>query len=191
MSKLSSFVEKYRFGVISWAVTLILVAGMVVGALFWKKSVSLPQALIPIPTAASDKNNPKIPLPALDSPKGFEAIGREIQIKTNVPADKPRYDVEEYRVVHGDSVFAIAESFKLKPETILWANYDTLQDSPDSLRPGQVLKIPPTDGIYYQWKKTTRLRTLPPNLKPQWMTSLTIPVTILISPTQKWIQAHG
>ena len=165
MSKLSSFVEKYRFGVISWAVTLILVAGMVVGALVWKKSVSLPQALIPIPTAASDKNNPKIPLPALDSPKGFEAIGREIQIKTNVPADKPRYDVEEYRVVHGDSVFAIAESFKLKPETILWANYDTLQDSPDSLRPGQVLKIPPTDGIYYQWKENDTLETVATEFK--------------------------
>jgi murein DD-endopeptidase MepM/ murein hydrolase activator NlpD len=104
-------------------------------------------------------------MPALDAPKGFEAIGREIQIKTNVPADKPRYDVEEYRVVHGDSVFAIAESFKLKPETILWANYDTLQDSPDSLRPGQVLKIPPTDGIYYQWKENDTLESVASEFK--------------------------
>ena len=104
-------------------------------------------------------------MPALNSPRGFEAIGREIRIKTNVPADKPRYDVEEYRVVHGDSVFAIAESFKLKPETILWANYDTLQDSPDSLRPGQILKIPPTDGIYYQWKENDTLETVATEFK--------------------------
>src|ERR1051325_5805645 len=110
MSKLSSFFGKYRFGIISWAVTLVLVAGMIVGAWVWKKSVSLPQALIPIPTADSNKNNSKVPMPALNSRKGFEAIGREIRIKTNVPADKPRYDVEEYRVEHGDSIFAIAES---------------------------------------------------------------------------------
>jgi murein DD-endopeptidase MepM/ murein hydrolase activator NlpD len=165
MSNLSSFFGKYRFSVISWAVTLILVAGMMAGALAWKKSVALPQALMPIPTVASDKNKSKVAMPALDAPKGFEAIGREIRIKTNVPADKPRYDVEEYRVVHGDSVFAIAESFKLKPETILWANYDTLQDSPDSLRPGQVLKIPPTDGIYYQWKENDTLESVATEFK--------------------------
>jgi len=165
MSNLSSFFAKHRFSVISWAVTLILVAGMMASALAWKKSVALPQALIPVPTVASAKNKSKVAMPALDAPKGFEAIGREIRIKTNVPADKPRYDVEEYRVVHGDSVFAIAESFKLKPETILWANYDTLQDSPDSLRPGQVLKIPPTDGIYYQWKENDTLESVATEFK--------------------------
>ena len=104
-------------------------------------------------------------MPALDPPKGFEAIGRQIEIKTNVPADKPRYHVEEYRVARGDSVFAIAESFKIKPETILWANYETLQDSPDSLRPGQVLKIPPTDGIYYQWKENDTLESVATEFK--------------------------
>ncbi|HEX9384921.1 MAG TPA: peptidoglycan DD-metalloendopeptidase family protein [Anaerolineales bacterium] len=160
MSKLSAFFEKHRFSVISWAITVILVAGMIVGALMWKKSVSLPQALAPIPTAASGKNTSNIPMPALDRQAVFESIGREIQIKTNVPADKPRYEPEDYRVVRGDSVFAIAESFKLKPETILWANYETLQDSPDSLRPGQVLKIPPTDGIYYQWKENDTLESV-------------------------------
>jgi murein DD-endopeptidase MepM/ murein hydrolase activator NlpD len=118
-----------------------------------------------VPTAAPGKNLPQIPMPALGGSKAFEAIGREIQIKTNVPKDKPRYDLEEYRVSRGDSVFAIAESFKLKPETILWANYDVLQDSPDSLRPGQVLKIPPTDGIYYQWKETDTLESVAKEFK--------------------------
>jgi murein DD-endopeptidase MepM/ murein hydrolase activator NlpD len=92
-------------------------------------------------------------MPALGAPAALASIEREIQIKTNAPADKPRYEPEEYRVVHGDSIFAIAESYKLEPETILWANYDILQDDPHSLKPGQVLKIPPTDGIYYQWKE--------------------------------------
>ncbi len=165
MSKLSSFFKEYRFNIISWAVTIILVAGMILGAFKWKESTSLPQALAPQPTAAPDKNSPQIPMPALGGPEAFESIGRKIQIKTNVPADKPRYSLEEYRVARGDSVFAIAESFKIKPETILWANYDVLQDSPDSLRPGQVLKIPPTDGIYYQWKENDTLESVAKEFK--------------------------
>ena len=165
MSKLLSFFEKYRFHFISWTVTLILVAGMIVGALIWKKSVSSAQALAPIPTAVPGQNRPKVSLPALMEQKSFDAIGRKIEIKTNVPKDKPRYDLEDYRVANGDSVFAIAESFKLKPETILWANYDVLQDSPDSLRPGQVLKIPPTDGVYYQWKENDTIESVAKEFK--------------------------
>jgi murein DD-endopeptidase MepM/ murein hydrolase activator NlpD len=165
MSKVSSFLLKNRFNIISWAVTFVLVAGMILGAFRWKGSNSLPQALAPQPTVAPDKELPKVPMPALGGPERFQAIAREIQIKTNVPKDKPRYDVVEYHVKSGDSVFAIAESFKLKPETILWANYDVLQDTPDSLRPGQVLKIPPTDGIYYQWKENDTLDSVAKEFK--------------------------
>jgi LysM repeat protein len=160
MSKLSSFFNANRFSIISWAVTFILVAGMILGAFRWKQSTSVAQALEPIPTAGPEKQRPKVDMPALEAPEASAAIEREIQIKTNVPADKPRYEVEEYRVVRGDSVFAIAESFKLKPETILWANYDVLQDDPHGLAPGMVLKIPPTDGIYYQWKQNDTLETV-------------------------------
>lgn len=157
MSQLSSFFNNHRFNIISWTVTLILVAGLIFGALQWRAARSGGQALVPIPTAASEEELPQVPMPALGAPEKSASIEREIQIKTNVPADKPRYDVEEYRVVVGDSMFAIAESFKLQPETILWANYDLLQDDPHSLKPGQVLTIPPTDGIYYQWKENNTL----------------------------------
>jgi murein DD-endopeptidase MepM/ murein hydrolase activator NlpD len=123
----------------------------------WKQTTSVVQVSAPEPTAKPDANPPRVPMPVLGAPEAFASIEREIQIKTNVPADKPRYNVVEYRVSRGDSIFAIAESFKLKPETVLWANYDVLQDDPHSLKPGQVLKIPPTDGIYYQWKETDTL----------------------------------
>lgn len=165
MSKFSSFFQNNRFNIISWAVTVILVAGMIFGAFKWKEANSLPQALAPEPTAAPDRNTPKVSMPALGGPQGFEAIGREIQLKTNIPADKPRYEPEEYRVVRGDSVFAIAESFGLKPETILWANYDVLQDDPHSLAPGMILKIPPTDGIYYQWKENDTVESVAEEFK--------------------------
>lgn len=160
MVKLSSFFRQYRFNILSWAVTLALVAGMIGGALRWKQASKV-QALAPVPTVSQQKDPPKVDLPALgSSAEAFKSIEREILIKTNVPADKPRYDVVEYRVTRGDSVFAIAESFNVKPETVLWANYDVLQDDPHSLAPGQVLKIPPTDGIYYQWKENDTLESI-------------------------------
>ncbi len=164
MSRLSSFFNNHRFSVISWAVTLLLVAGMLLGALKWR-AASAQEALAPVPTAGPDAERPRVAMPALGGPEAFASIEREIQMKTNIPADKPRYDLEEYRVSRGDSVFAIATSFKLQPETILWANYEVLQDTPDSLRPGQVLRIPPTDGIYYQWKENDTLESVAKELK--------------------------
>jgi murein DD-endopeptidase MepM/ murein hydrolase activator NlpD len=138
-------------------VTLAVVAGIVGGAFMWRQSTTVVQAAMPEPTQAPDKEQPQVEMPALGAPEAVESVGRDIQLKTNVPADKPRYKPVEYRVSRGDSMFAIAESYKLEPETILWANYDVLQDDPHSLKPGQVLEIPPADGIYYQWKENDTL----------------------------------
>ncbi|HSL31265.1 MAG TPA: LysM peptidoglycan-binding domain-containing M23 family metallopeptidase [Anaerolineales bacterium] len=160
MPNLSSLFNAHRFTIISWAVTLILVTGLIFGAFKWKQSTSVAQALAPIPTAGPEKEVPRIVMPTLGVPTDFDFIEREILLKTNIPADKPRYDVQEYRVVRGDSVFAIAETYKVTPETVLWANFDVLQDDPHSLAPGMVLKIPPTDGIYYQWKPNDSLESV-------------------------------
>ena len=157
MPKLVSFFNGNKFNIISWFVTAILVIALIGGALIWRRSRGIPQALAAQPTASSDENLPEVEMPALDGPESFVSIERDILLKTNVPEDKPRYKPVEYRVVRGDSVFAIAESYKLTPETVLWANYDVLQDDPHSLQPGQVLTIPPTDGIYYQWKENDTL----------------------------------
>ena len=154
------FFRNNKFHIISWGLTIVLVVGIAFGGWAWKKSNSPAQALQPQPTAAPDEEQPDVAMPALGGPEAFLSIERNIQLKTNIPADKPRYGLEEYRVSRGDSVFAIAESFKLKPETVLWANYDVLQDDPHSLKPGQVLTIPPTDGIYYQWKENDTLDTV-------------------------------
>ncbi len=56
-------------------------------------------------------------------------------------------------MARGDSIFGIAKDNNIKPETVLWANYETLNDSPDSLRIGQVLNVPPVDGVFYQWQE--------------------------------------
>lgn len=84
------------------------------------------------------------------------SISRMSEIHTVVP-DRPRLDVETYLVREGDSLFGIAEEFGLKPETLLWGNFDVLEDDPHSLRPGQSLNILPVDGTYYQWREGDRL----------------------------------
>ena len=140
MTKFKVFFSKNKFNIISWLVTIAIAAGMAFGAYAWKQSTTTVQALAPEPTSAPDQKQPNVPMPALGKSESALAISREILLKTNIPSDKPRYTIEEYRVVRGDSVFAIAEKFKLKPESVLWGNYDVMQDDPHSLKPGQVLK---------------------------------------------------
>jgi len=72
---------------------------------------------------------------------------------TIIPS-RSRNDAVEYTVSLGDSVFGIAQKYGLKPETVLWSNYGVLKDNPHDLSAGMVLKIPPTDGVYYQWKES-------------------------------------
>lgn len=77
-------------------------------------------------------------------------INRQTQLFTSLPS-RPRFEVIKYTVKPGDTLFGIAEKFRLKPETILWGNQYTLGDNPHNLRPGQELNILPVDGTYYKW----------------------------------------
>ncbi len=159
MSKLSSFFSNHRFSIISWAVTLILVTGLILGALKWR-AASVPEALVPVPTAGPNKESPHVTLPALAGPESSPAIEREILLKTNITSAKSHYEPSKYRVMRGDSVFAIADTFKLKPETVYWANYKEFNGSPSNIQPGQELLIPPTDGVYYKWEKEDTLESV-------------------------------
>ena len=79
-----------------------------------------------------------------------DGIVRNAVLHTTIPT-RPRLEVVKYTVQQGDNLFSIAERFNLKPETLLWGNYDTLADDPHRLQPGQELNILPVDGVYYQW----------------------------------------
>jgi murein DD-endopeptidase MepM/ murein hydrolase activator NlpD len=80
----------------------------------------------------------------------IDGIHRLPLLNTTIP-NRPRVDVITYTVETGDSLFSIADTFNLKPETILWGNFETLEDNPHLLSKDQVLNILPTDGVYYQW----------------------------------------
>jgi murein DD-endopeptidase MepM/ murein hydrolase activator NlpD len=165
--KFLEFLKRHRFSIISWFVTILIVAGILGGGL-WYKGTTTVSALVPEPTAEPEATSPAVPLPAPGfegvSDSGFQSITRNIQLKTNMP-ERPRYTVDKYTVARGDSVFAIAEKYKITPETLLWANYDSLQDNPHNLKPGITLNVPPTNGIYYQWKDGDTLESVASEFK--------------------------
>lgn len=98
-------------------------------------------------------------LPAYQQSNFSKFIKRETTLNTIIP-NRSREEVVEYTVEKGDSVFGIAKKFNIKPETVLWANEDQLNDSPDMLSPGMTLKIPPVDGVYYQLKENDTLESI-------------------------------
>ena len=103
------------------------------------------------------------PVPVIDSVQlpapvafAFDGVSPLAVLHTNIPS-RPRIDVVKYTVQKGDSIFSIADKYRLKPTSILFGNYETLKDSPDLLKPGQQLNILPMDGTYYQWQGSESL----------------------------------
>ena len=105
--------------------------------------------------------NPVFTLPPFPANSRATLIGipRFAQLTTTIPT-RPRVEVTTYTVQPGDNLFMIAEKFGLKPETVLWGNFDVLQDNPQFLRPDQELNILPIDGTYYQWTEGDNLTTV-------------------------------
>ncbi|MBE3067623.1 MAG: peptidoglycan DD-metalloendopeptidase family protein [Chloroflexi bacterium] len=144
------------FNGISWGVTALVVA-VLLSFTFWK---IVPQQVSTAPEPTPTEEGAPASLPTtigLDA--GAQAIVRHIVLKTEI-SSSTNYSIGEYAVARGDSVFGIAKAHNIKPETLLWANYDTLQDSPDSIRVGQKLNIPPTDGVYYKWQEGDTLDSI-------------------------------
>lgn len=91
-------------------------------------------------------------LPDWQEVDGVNAVSRRASFSTIIP-NRVRQEIQYYSVQTGDSVFAIARRFGITPETVLWANYDLLNDNPDRLTLEMELKIPPVDGVLYEWKE--------------------------------------
>ena len=62
-------------------------------------------------------------------------------------SERDRMAFITYTVQANDNIWAIAQGFGLKAETVLWAN-PKVESAPDLLSVGQNLIIPPIDGIY-------------------------------------------
>ena len=134
----------------SAAPALLALAGLLAAG--WTTALNgaaAPATPAPLPT--SNANAPKPSLPQYAPGDGLTAV-RRLANPITASLQRSRIDVLHYTVQQGDSVFGIAKQFDIKPETVLWGNYDALNDSPDMLKPGQDLSILPVDGTYYKWK---------------------------------------
>jgi murein DD-endopeptidase MepM/ murein hydrolase activator NlpD len=113
--------------------------------------------VLPTPTAIPPKEEPvDLPAYSLQSSGGSPSLKRVALLDTEVPI-RPRVDVITYTVELGDSIFSIADDFGLKAETVLWGNFELLEDNPHLLKTGQVLNILPVNGTYYQWHESDSL----------------------------------
>ena len=155
---------------LSWSVTFILVV-ILLSALYWQ------------PILAQEMADYNAGAQAL-SPDSFEALLEEttanlpyfefllddpsvmrIPVAYTIAPTRPRSHPVDYEVLSGDAVFSIAQKFNISPETLLWSNYAVLRDDPHTLRIGQVLLIPPTNGIMYEWKEGDTLDTVAAEFK--------------------------
>jgi murein DD-endopeptidase MepM/ murein hydrolase activator NlpD len=160
--KPTSSADSERFiSIIAWMAAL----GLVVVAVYlaWQRQVSRmavagSQVALAQPVQAQPEPVKEgVPLPTLQPAlTNTLAIPRYLTIHTIIP-NRPGDKVKDYTVEQGDSVFEIAQKFNLKPETVLWANYDQLNDNPDMISLGMVLKIPPVDGVLYTWQANDTL----------------------------------
>ena len=137
----------------AWIVAIALAAFAVY--LGWRatsvKADSSQTAAASVTTQSPSSSSLDLALPQLSEPAKLASISREINLHTDIPT-RPRQEVFDHPVETGDSFFAIANNYELEPESVLWANYSLLNDNPDQLSPGMVLRIPPTDGVLYEWQ---------------------------------------
>jgi murein DD-endopeptidase MepM/ murein hydrolase activator NlpD len=105
-------------------------------------------------------------LPPFQEPASEVSLGvpRLANGHTEIPT-RPRFDIVEYTVQQGDTLFGIADRYGLKPETIFWGNFDKLEGDPHSIRPGQELDILPVDGATYEWKDGDHLDSVAADFK--------------------------
>lgn len=123
---------------------------------------STPEAVAATPTPPAEKPaEGQVGLPPwnVEAALADSRITRAVMLDTNIPT-RPRVDVITYTVQLGDSLFSIADEFGLKPETILWGNFDILEDNPHLLKTEQNLRILPVNGTYYQWDEDDHLNQI-------------------------------
>lgn len=95
-------------------------------------------------------------LPTFERETRGQGLQREVDLHTVFP-DRPRMQVITYLVQRGDTLFGIADNFGIKPESVLWGNWETMEGDPHTIQPGQELNIPPVDGVLHEWEEGDNL----------------------------------
>lgn len=89
------------------------------------------------------------PAPAY-APQRDSAVGTGAELVTPETADKKRSpQILRYIVQTGDTLAKLSDRYDVSIDAIRWANDTSL----DTLKPGMVIKIPPTSGVVHIVKK--------------------------------------
>ncbi|MDZ4670801.1 MAG: peptidoglycan DD-metalloendopeptidase family protein [Phototrophicales bacterium] len=84
-------------------------------------------------------------------------VGRNLLEPFTIIPSRPRNEVIQYVAVQGDTIDTMAIRFNLQPETIAWSNPRKIVQV---LRPGDVVIIPPVDGVYIKTFGSTTIAEL-------------------------------
>ena len=141
-----------------WLIALLMVVILVWVVLQRTGTVSSSSEDAPVIDLSSNAQGP-VDFPDFNPVNPVSWISAEASPHTVIP-DRPRVGITTYEVQPGDSVFGIGKKFNIKPETVLWANTDLLQDNPNDLSIGQVLKIPAVDGVIVKWKASDTIEAI-------------------------------
>jgi hypothetical protein len=145
--------------VFSWLANLLAMVATLslgfVGLAFWQgqQTAELPAHR---PLAATATPRPDVDLPVYtgfadqNPPAAGGGIPRRGVLHTTLP-DYSAFEIRAYEVKSGDTLFGIAQVYDLKPQTLLFGNYDILYDDPHRLNVGQTLRILPMNGLLYTW----------------------------------------
>lgn len=144
--------QAMRIGTALASITLVLIAALVMNHFFLTGNLTNAQKADFVAPLATPTMMPEADPATIRFNQVFavDSIQRLADLHTSLPA-KPRFDITKYVVQKGDNIFAIADKFNLKPQTVLWGNYTILVDNPQFLKPGQELNILPIDGVYHEW----------------------------------------
>ena len=146
-------VKRDWLSVLAWVAAVVTVLVAVVVAL---------QFFGVIPTFAETpvaEQSSTVSMPTYQSASNSTALTRSVNPQTS-KSDMSSMEATKYTVQSGDSLFSIASDHHLKADSLLWANVKELGGNPESLSIGQVLNIPPVDGVYYQWKAGDTLQSV-------------------------------
>jgi murein DD-endopeptidase MepM/ murein hydrolase activator NlpD len=138
--------------IIFWGLASVMIALLVfVAVQFFKPEQTTWSPAADIDYAAPS-DSASAALPNFESEDNDLSLIRYANPITIIPT-RARTEATNYTIESGDSVFGIATFFNLTPETILWANKDTMNDDPHMISVGNELRIPPTNGVFYEWQK--------------------------------------
>ena len=147
--------------IVSWVSAIMISLGLLT-ILLWQPGIARSMAVYEKPAVEPvDYEQPvdTADLPPFTQNPTEEELSRKDSIVTEGTANA-RLETIYHTVVSGDSIWALSQKYNVEIDSILYANYDVLQDKSDNLLVDMVIAIPPSDGILHTWRSTDTISSV-------------------------------